>query len=126
MRALWMSIAAVVLLLAFWGVFISHADADINYMEDTIEDAILSIGVEDWGKAESDIEAVSRRWQSRRLVFSLFFDAISMGEIEASLAKAHAYGGSQEKGGCLAELANLHHLLSFLYENEMVTIENIL
>ncbi|HPO05047.1 MAG TPA: DUF4363 family protein [Bacillota bacterium] len=126
MKAFWIVLAATAVLFIAWGLFISSADADIEKMKAEIDSAITAISVEEWDKGQDAIDNIFRQWKDKRLVFSLFFDAISIGEAEASLFKADAYTKAREKGSAMAELAYIRHRLSFLYENEKITIENIL
>jgi hypothetical protein len=126
MRALWITIIATLILFITWGTFIHFAGKDMDYMADNIDRATLSVFKEDWQEGQAFLELVEKRWFKRRLVFSLFFDAVSIGEVEASLFKATSYNSAEEKGSAMAELTNLRHLLSFLFENEKISIENIL
>ncbi len=125
MKGLWISLAATAALLLVWGIFISSAKADVDSMVTDIDEAIICAETEDWEKARDIIISVSDQWHARRTVFSAFFDESSIGGIEASLCITEAYIHAEEKGSSMAELANLRHLLLFLYENEMITIENI-
>jgi hypothetical protein len=126
MKAFWTTIAATAVLLVIWSVFISYADVDVDKMTSDIDAATVAIEADDWVKSRDALADVAQRWHDRRLTFSLFFDAVSIGDVEASLARAQAYCRSEEKGSALAELAYLSHLLLFLYENELITLENIL
>ncbi|MGI6734135.1 MAG: DUF4363 family protein [Anaerovoracaceae bacterium] len=126
MKALWTSIAVTVVLLVIWSVFIGYADVDVDKMVTDIDVAVASIEADDWTQAQDAVTRVSRRWQDRRLVYSLFFDAISISDVESSLVRAGAYCRTHDESSAIAELSDLRHLLLFLYENELVTIENIL
>jgi hypothetical protein len=126
MKALWTSIAVTAVLLVTWGVFISYAEVDVDKMVTDIDSAVVSIEADDWVEAQGAIMRVAQRWHDRRLAYSLFFDAISINDVESSLVRADAYCRAQEIGSAVAELASLRHLLLFLYENELVTIENVL
>ncbi|NLY70390.1 MAG: DUF4363 family protein, partial [Clostridiales bacterium] len=80
---------------------------------------------ENWHDAYKSFEQVVEKWQSKRKIYSIFFDAISIGEIEGTMAKAKAYINSQDIVSAVAEIAHLEQQLSFLLENEKVTFENI-
>ena len=126
MKALWISIAATLVLFLIWGAFISYTYEGTTEMTADIDDAIVFVEMDRWKEAQNSIESVSRQWYDRRLIYSLFFDAVSIGEVETSLVRAVAYCRTEEKGSAVAELESLRHLLLFLYENELITIENIL
>ena len=126
MKALWISVAATVALLLLWGAFINYTGEGTAKMTVGIDHAIASAETNQWKEAQDSIDSVSRQWYDHRLVYSLFFDAVSIGDVETSLVRAIAYCRSEEKGSAIAELESLRHLLLFLYENEMITIENIL
>ncbi len=126
MKAFWITIVAVIVLLIMWGLFLISSDADIHNMTANIQAAESLIYIDNWQGSRDAIEQVSSQWYSRRLIFSLFFDAISIGEVEGSLNRVEAYSLAEEKGSALAELAYLRHLLLFLFENETISVENIL
>lgn len=126
MKALWISVAATAALLLIWGAFINYTNEGTAKMTADIDDAIISVEMNQWREAKNSIESVSRQWYDRRLIYSLFFDAVSIGEVETSLVRAVAYCRTEEKGSAVAEFESLRHLLLFLYENELITIENIL
>jgi hypothetical protein len=126
MKALWTAIAVTVILLITWGVFIDYTDVDVDKMATDIDIAVTSVETGDWGQAQDAIARVSAKWYDRRLVYSLFFDSVSINDVESSLVRAEAYCRSRESASAIAELAALRHLLLFLYENELITIENIL
>ncbi|GAB1476027.1 hypothetical protein MASR2M70_08590 [Bacillota bacterium] len=126
MKGLWITIAATLFLLVVWGWFISSSESDVRSMTENIRKAESSIHLDNWQESREAIEDISRRWINRRLVFSLFFDAISIEEFESSIKRAAAYCFAEEKGPALAELAYLRHYLLFLFENETISVENIL
>lgn len=126
MRAFWITVAATLILLIIWGIFVSSTDLDMKNMTANIDSAVVSINQDDWQESQERIDKVLSRWSDRRLVFSLFFDAVSIDEVESLMAKASALNKAKEKGSLLAELANLRHSLLFLLENEKISIENIL
>ncbi len=126
MKALWITLAATVFLLIIWGSFLNFAGEDIDKMISNIDAAVEFISQEDWDMGQSAINKVFDNWFDKRLIYSLFFDAISIGDLETAMFKADAYIKSEEKSAAIAELAGLRHLLAFLYENETISIENIL
>lgn len=126
MKAFWITIGAVLVLLIIWGLFFISTDADIHDMTASIQDAKSLIYIDNWQESRYAIEEVSRLWYNHRLILSMLFDAISIGEVEGSLKRAKAYCLAEEKGSVLAELAYLRHLILFLLENETISVENIL
>lgn len=126
MRGLWISIAATAILLVIWGLFIGFANGIIKDMVFIIDDSMAYAADEDWPNAGDDVEKTINQWSKNRLLFSLFFDAVSISDVEGTMFRAKAYGQAEEKAAFLAELAYLRHLLLFLFENETISIENIL
>lgn len=127
MRSLLISIVAFTLVLGSWGVFIVFADDSIHSLHQTIKkEAMLAINQEDWVKAEKSLGRVSAQWYQGRRVFSLFFNAQAIAEVEASVVRAQAYISAEEKASSLGELAYLDQQLMFLLENEKLTLENVM
>jgi hypothetical protein len=126
MKALWITVAATIFLLLIWGIFLNSASTDVADMLSDIDSASFYAAAEEWGKSSDALDKVYKRWFDRRLLFSMFFDAVSIKEIESVFAKAGAYIMAEEKGSAAAELADLRHLILFIYENETISIENIM
>ncbi len=126
MRPFWITVVASLILLIAGAMFIGYAGENIGHMTENIDEAVLSITSENWEESNNLLNNVQQQWSDSRLIFSLFFDAISIGEVEASLLKSISLSKAKEQGSALAELANLRHQLLFLFENETISIENIL
>lgn len=127
MRSLVISVAAFLMVLIPWYVFMNTAGSDLQGMIETVKTRIVEdVAREDWAQAEEVLEEVAGTWYRNRREFSVFLDAASIDDIESSFAKAIAYVRVEEKGAALAEIAYLHHQLLFLLENELTKLENIL
>jgi hypothetical protein len=126
MMALWITLAATIFLLLLWGLFLKEANTDIDAMLGDIDSATFYAVTEDWEKSTEALDKVYSRWFDRRLLYSMFFDAVSIKEVESALAKAGAYVMVKEKSSAVAELADLRHLILFIYENETISLENIM
>ncbi|NLP30777.1 MAG: DUF4363 family protein [Clostridiales bacterium] len=126
MRALFISLLSLTILVVSWSIFLVYAGNAINDMVDILEyETIEKIKNENWQNAQKSFKQVIEIWQSKRKIYSVFFDANSIGEIEGTIAKAKAYINSQDQGSAVAEIAHLQQQFSFLLENEKVTLENI-
>jgi hypothetical protein len=127
MRSLLVSVIALGLVMAAWGLFLGQADATIQEMSKSInEEIIKAVATEDWQRANLGFVQISTLWNQKRKLFSVFVDAISIGEIEGTLARTRAYLLSKEQANSQGELAYLDQQLSFLIENERLSLENTL
>jgi len=126
LKPFWITLITTIILLIAGAMFINYAGGSIDGMTGKIDAAVVSVTEEDWSESYGLLNDMLQQWSDSRLIFSLFFDAVSIGEVEASMLKAMAYNRAKEKGSMLAELAQLRHLLLFLFENETISIENIL
>lgn len=127
MRSLVISIIVLGLLMGSWGVFLNRADKAIHEMSASINEEILpAVSAEDWRRSQERFSYMSTLWNQDRRLFSIYFDAISIGQIEGSLARAKEYLQSEEKSSASGELAYLDQQLLFVLENERLSLENAL
>lgn len=127
MRSLVISIIALGLLMGSWGVFLNRADKAIHEMSASINEEIIpAVSAEDWRRSQERFSYMSTLWNQDRRLFSIYFDAISIGQIEGSLARAKEYLQSEEKSSASGELAYLDQQLLFVLENERLSLENAL
>ena len=127
MRSLVISVLALGILMGSWAVFVNHATDAIHQMSSIINgDLIPSVAAENWQDAKEQLGKVSALWKEDRLLYSIFFDAISIGDVEGTLAKVSAYIREEETANAEGELEYLNQQLSFLLENEKLSLENAL
>lgn len=111
--------------MAAWGGFIHTANHTIEEMRTVIHgEMIPAVSKANWQKSKEDLGRINVLWQKNRTLFSVLFDAVSIGEIEGSLAKLDAYLWEEEKANARGELSSLNQQLSFLLENEKLSLEN--
>lgn len=127
MRSLVIPVIVLGLLMGSWGVFLNRADKAIHEMSASINEEIIpAVSAEDWRRSQERFSYMSTLWNQDRRLFSIYFDAISIGQIEGSLARAKEYLQSEEKSFASGELAYLDQQLLFALENERLPLENAL
>lgn len=125
MRSLLISIVALGLHMSAYGWAFTIADHTIREINEAIyEEMIPAVSREDWQRSKEELVRINALWQKDRTLFSVLFDAVSIGEIEGTLAKLDAYLREEETANAGGELSSLSQQLSFLLENEKLSLEN--
>ncbi|QOX65606.1 DUF4363 family protein [Anoxybacterium hadale] len=126
MKALIISAASMVIIIASWGIFVNYADSNLHELTGMIEDDILvSVYSEDWEKAVTQIESLTEKWHKQKKVYTFFFNTSAVMETDYSIAKAKNYIKSNSVPLASGELSCIKEQLGFLHLNELITLDNI-
>ncbi|MGI6751424.1 MAG: DUF4363 family protein [Anaerovoracaceae bacterium] len=127
MKALWISLISLALILGTWLFFMNASKESINEMVQIIEEETYPMAFsESWADASYSFEKVSRHWKKNKRTFILFTDSEAVAEAEYSFQRIRSFIETGEKGSLCAELVYLKRQLLFLRELEILSIENII
>ncbi|MDF2657185.1 MAG: hypothetical protein K0R19_3659 [Bacillota bacterium] len=126
MKALIVSLAIMVIVIAGWWVFVDYADSNLHELTGMIEDDILkSVYSEDWEKAGMQIEDLTDKWHKQKKIYTFFFNTSAVMETDYSIAKAKQYIKVNNLPLASGELGCIKEQLGFLHLNELITLDNI-
>ncbi len=126
MRALVVSILAIAVIAASWGIFVNYSDKNIHKLMNTIEeDILISVYAEDWDKAADQFNDLSKKWHKQKKVYSFFFNTKAINDTDFSIARAKNYIYSRDISLASGELNCIKEQLGFLHLNELITLDNV-
>lgn len=127
MRSLTISITALLLIICLWFGFMTYTENLLSEFNVTITEVIIpSIQVQHWDAASDDFKNLTDNWHASKQIFDLFLDNDAMVETDFTIAKAEAYIAAQDTSSALGELFCIKEQFRYLFENERITIENLL
>lgn len=126
MRSLITASLCVVLIFAAWTVFSDFADDTLHdLMNQTEEEIMVSVIKEDWGKAETEMEKLTEKWHSYKIVYSYFLNAEDINNTDYSIARCTQYIRAEDVSNSAGELACVKEQLKYLHLRETIRLENI-
>lgn len=127
MRSLIISCIGILLILAIWLGFMTYTENALSDMTAELNESILpAIQTEQWERASEEFYHFSQVWHDHKKIFDFFLDQSNMAETDFCIARAGACIDSKDLASSASELACVKERLKFLYENEKITIENLL
>lgn len=127
MRNFVVSIICLGLLIGVWVVFDHYSKETIQgYMDQIDNNIIKTVETEEqWGKAYSDFEALSKDWHKYKKSAAFFLDTEAINDTDYTIARAKYYIKAEDVSNASGELACLKEQLQFLHYNESLSWGNI-
>ena len=126
MKDLLIAALTIVLLIGGWLSFIHYADSQSKGFQKEIEKKIIpEITAENWKVTEKRLERLDEDWHKFRKISLFFLDTHTINEIDFGLAKSIEYAHAQDISNSTGELAAMVEQLSFLTENESLSMQNV-
>lgn len=126
MKDLLIATLTIVLLIGGWLSFIHYADSQSKGFQKEIEKKIIpEITAENWKVTEKRLERLDEDWHKFRKISLFFLDTHTINEIDFGLAKSIEYAHAQDISNSTGELAAMVEQLSFLTENESLSLQNV-
>lgn len=127
MRSLITSSSIMLLLLILWFSFFSFSGNTLASFADSADITIMySVNSGNWDKAITDFSHLETKWNKYRQIANFFLSSSELNEIDFTLARAKHYIYAESADDAGSELAHLSKQLQFLYNNESVTLGNVL
>ncbi|MFA9422577.1 MAG: DUF4363 family protein [Sedimentibacter sp.] len=124
-----MVIISLIVLLAFIGVWawfhFTSVEPVTNYYWEKLVDLSNLIYVEDWQKAECNMELYFEKWERTRNLWVYFINQSEIDNIDLSIRKLDSFIRNRDKNMAQAELEHLRVLFNIIKENECLSLENI-
>lgn len=126
MRTLLISILGMAVVIAGWSIFVNYSDDTIHKLINSIEeDILISVYAEDWEKAASQFDLLSKNWHDQKKIYSFFFNATDINNTDFSIARTKNYIHAKDLPLASGELNCIKEQLSFLHSNELITLDNV-
>lgn len=127
MKSFFISLLCLLILLATWITYCNYSEEKIYTFIDTIEYSILlDIDEGNWNEAKNKMEEFEEDWNNYRKSATFFFETDQINDVDYSIAKSKYYIKSKEYSNTSGELSTLKEQLRYLYENELLTLPNLL
>lgn len=110
--------------LWIWFHFTSVEPVTTYYWENLIDLSTL-IYVDDWQKAEYNMNTYFEKWDNTRNLWVYFVNQSEIDEIDSSIRKLDSFIRNRDKNMAQAELEHLRVLFNVIKENECLSLENI-
>ena len=126
MRDLLIATLTILLLIGGWLTFIHYADSQSKNFQKEIEKKILpEITAGNCEDVENRLDRLNKGWHKFRKISLFFLDTHTINEIDFGLAKSIEYAHAQDVSNSTGELAAMVEQLSFLTENESLSLQNV-
>ena len=126
MKDLLIAFLTILLLIGGWLTFIHYADSQSkNFQEDIEKKIIPGIAAENWDETDKRLNRLDKDWHEFRKISLFFLDTHTINEIDFGLAKSIEYAHAQDVSNSTGELATMVEQLSFLTENESLSLQNV-
>ncbi len=126
MKDLLIATLTIFLLIGGWLTFIHYADSQSKMFQKEIEKKIIpEITAENWKITEKRLDRLDEDWHKFRKISLFFLDTHTINEIDFGLAKSIKYAHAQDVSNSTGELAAMVEQLSFLTENESLSLQNV-
>lgn len=127
MRSLITSSSIMLLLLILWFSFFSFSCNALASFADSADITIMhSVDSGNWDKAITDFDNLEIKWNKYRQIANFFLSSSELNEIDFTLARAKHYIYAKSADDAGSELAHLSTQMQSLYNNESVTLGNVL
>lgn len=126
MKALYLSLGAMALILAFslWaGSYVARQTTDCSQL---LEEAASAGQADDWNKAQAALHLAKEQWLANETFFHTIIEHSELNEAQALFAAAEEACAQQDKQSLSAQLVLLRVQLRRLAETQAVSIKNIL
>lgn len=126
MKDLLIAFLTILLLIGGWLTFIHYAESQSkNFQEDIEKKIIPGIAAENWDETDKRLNRLDKDWHEFRKISLFFLDTHTINEIDFGLAKSIEYAHAQDVSNSTGELAAMVEQLSFLTENESLSLQNV-
>ena len=126
MKNVIISSIVIAALLVSWMFFLFYAENECQQMIHSIEhDIIPSIESEQWKDAKDYLKKTNEKWHHFRKLGLYFFHTETINTIDYNLARALEYANAEDISNTAGELNSIAEQLSFLTENEKLSLQNI-
>ena len=124
-----MVIISLIFFLLFIGLWIwfhyTSVEPVTTYYWEKLIDLSNLIYVDDWQKAEYNMNEYFENWKNIRNLWVYFVNQSEIDEIDFSIRKLDSYIKNRDKNMAQAELEHLRVLFNVIKENECLSLENI-
>ena len=126
MKDLLIATLSILLLIGGWLTFIHYADSQSQNFQKEIKYTIIpEITAENWEKVYNQLKRLDKDWHHFRKISLFFLDTHTINEIDFGLAKSIEYARAQDVSNSTGELSAMVEQLSFLTENESISLQNV-
>lgn len=126
MRMVVISLIIFLLLIGLWIWFhYTSVNPVTTYYWEKLIDLSTLIYVDDWQKAEYNMNEYFDKWENTRNLWVYFVNQSEIDEIDFSIRKLDSYIKNRDKNMAQAELEHLRVLFNVIKENECLSLENI-
>ncbi len=125
MKAFYISLAIIILLISIWGfVFniITTTTYTLNAYLDNMEDKINN---DNWKDSEKILNTIENEWTNKLRILILIITHDEIEKINLSLKRLNKYLFSKDKPLVLGELASLRFSINHIKEREALSFRNI-
>ena len=121
-------LGTIILVIIAICTFISHQYTEnvVESMNTYIERISNYLDDEDYSSAMNEVDAVKEKFEKSNSLLSIYTSHTKLDEITASINRLSAYLENENKNDSLAELRNIHARLQIIYNEEKISLENIL
>ena len=126
MKNLIASVLCLLLLLIPWLIYDRYSVDTLGSFNNIIEQEIIpALEKEDWDSAEKSFNNVAKDWERFENISEFFLDTQAVSEVDELLYKTKYHIKMHDSSNAAASSAELTHMLSYLHQNEGLSVGNI-
>ena len=127
MKNLFISILCLMALIVPWELYDRYSTAAINDYCTILEEQILpSVMENDWDSATMTFRSLDEDWEKFKKISEYFINAQIINEADRLVSKVEYFITTQDQPNAAAISSELRQTLTYLHENEMLSIGNVL
>lgn len=127
MRALVISTLTLTVLIGCWLCFYQYSDNTLHKMVSVCEEEVMpAIEENEWDQAYDTFHAQYQSWHHYKKWALFMLETDKINETDTAFAKTLMYIKAKDLSNSSGELLALQESLKFLYQNEALSLANIL
>lgn len=117
----------LLIVLSSWAYFCHYSEILLDDLSEKANQEIMTAVTDgDWAAATTQFEALKNIWDEYQRPAHYFFETAKLNDIDYSLIRIDRYLKSNDPTAVSSELAYLSQQLHILYENEQLSLANLL
>ena len=127
MKKLLIAVICLLVLIIPWELYDRYSTAAVKGYCTVIEEQILPATVSnDWDTAMTSFQSIKKDWEKFKKISEYFINAQIINEADRLVSKVEYFINTKDSSNAAAISSELKQTLTYLHENEMLSIGNVL
>lgn len=127
LKKTFITIIALIVIIIGTGIFsLYFIEEEVNVFQDHIDSIKEKIKQDNWQSAYEESEEMFKKWEKRKITWSIVLDHRKMDDLEALIVRCFQYVRFKNTEEAIVELNQAAQQLMLLEKSEIPTLANIL